>query len=139
MKKCIKPSPWAVILFGVVAAICIIGFIIEMITEASLPITNLLLFFLITGVFVFYLLKFLSQEKIYFDDNTFTVGGKTYGFDEITDITVDNEYVIRSVSTLRIRLFVNGEEVCHFAKDDSCGKDFINLMKKHGVTVSIDA
>lgn len=138
MKKCIRPSPWAVILFGVVTAICIIGFVIEMITEASLPITNVILFFLLTGVFVFYLLKFLSQEKIYFDESTFTVGGKTYGFDEITDVTVDNELVFRNVSTLRIKLYIGEEEICSFTKDDKGGKEFIAVMKKQGVSVSID-
>ena len=138
MKKTVRPLPWAVILFGVVTAICIIGFIIEMITEASLPITNVLLFFLMTGVFVFYLLKFLSQEKIYFDENGFTVGGKTYGFDEITDVTVDNEHVLRSVSTLRVKIYIGEDEVASFTKDDNGGKDFIAIMNKHGVKVSMD-
>lgn len=138
MKKCVRPSPYAVILFGVVTAICIIGFVIEMITEASLPITNVLLFFLMTGVFVFYLLKFLSQEKIYFDESTFTVGGKSYGFDEITDVTVDSEQVLRNMSTLRITLYIGEEEICDFTKSDSGAKEFIAFMQRRGVSISID-
>ena len=138
MKKTVKPSLWAVIFFGAVAAICIISFIVEMITEASLPITNVILFFLLTGVFVYYLMRYLGQEKIHFDENSFTVGGKTYGFDEITDVTVNNELVLRSVSTLRIKLYIGEEEICSFTKDDKGGKDCIAVMKKKGISVSID-
>lgn len=138
MKKTVKPSPYAVILFGIVAGICIIGFIIEMITEASLPITNVILFFLMTGVFVYYLMRYLGQEKIHFDENAFTVGGKTYSFDEITDVTVNNEQVLRHISTLRIKLYIGEEEICSFTKDDKGGKEFIAAMKNHGVSVSID-
>lgn len=138
MKKTVKPSPIAVIFFGTVAAICLIGFIAELVKDGYLSVANVLLLLLIGGVFVYYLLKYLSQEKIYFDENTFTVGDKTYGFDEITNVTVDNEQVLRNISTLRIRVFVNEEEVCHFAKDDRGGKEFIAVLKKQGVSVSID-
>ncbi len=138
MKKTVKPSLWALIIFGTGAAICIISFIIELITQASLPVTNVILFFLMTGVFVFYLMRYLGQEKIHFDEDSFTVGEKTYGFNEITDVTVNNELVLRSVSTLRIKLYIGEEEICSFTKDDKGGKDFIAVMKKHGVSVSID-
>lgn len=138
MKKTVKPSLWAVIIFGAGAAICIISFIIEMIKEASLPTTNVILFFLMTGVFVYYLMRYLGQEKIYFDEDSFTVGGKSYGYDEITDVTVNNELVLRNVSTLRIKLYIGEEEICSFTKDDKGGKEFISVMKKQGVNVSID-
>lgn len=138
MKKTVKPSPIAVIFFGTVAAICLIGFVAELVKDGYLSVANVLLLLLIAGVFVYYLLKYLSQEKIYFDENTFTVGDKTYGFDEITDVTVDNELVLRSVSTLRIKLYIGEEEICSFTKDDKGGKEFIAVMKKQGVSVSID-
>ncbi len=138
MKKTVKPSLWAVILFGVVTAICIISFIIELITQASLPVTNVILFFLMAGVFVYYLMRYLGQDKISFDEDSFTVGGKTYGFDEITDVIVNNELVLRSISTLRIRVYTGEEEICSFTKDDKGGKDFIAVMKKQGISVSID-
>lgn len=139
MKKTVKPSPWAMIIFGVLAAICLIDFVVEIITQAHLSVTNVLLIFLVAIVFVYYLMRYLGQEKIYFDENSFTVGGKTYGFDEITNVTVDNEYVLRHHSTLRIKVYIIGEEeICSFTKDDKGGKEFIELMKKNEVAISID-
>ncbi len=114
MKKTVKPSLWAVIFFGAVAGICLIGFVAELIKDGYLSFANVLLLLLIGGVFVYYLMRYLGQEKIYFDEDTFNVGGKTYGFDEITDVTVDNELVLRSVSTLRIKLYIGEEEICSF-------------------------
>ena len=93
---------------------------------------------LAVGIFVYELLKYLAQEKIEFDESSFTVGEKTYGYDEITNVTVNNEQVLRSVSTLRIKLYIGEDEVASFTKDDKGGKEFIAVMKKHGVSVSID-
>lgn len=138
MKKTVKPSMWVVIFFGAVAGICLIDFVAQLIKDGYLSFANVLLLLLIGGVFVYYLMRYLGQEKIYFDEDTFTVGGKTYGFDEITDVTVDNELVLRSVSTLRIKLYIGEEEIASFTKDDKGGKEFIAVMKKQGISVSID-
>ncbi len=138
MKKIVKASPLAAILFGVAALLCFafsVGeFVDTGVTSAATIAFDALVF--VAGVYT--LFKYFSQSKICFDDDGFTVDGKSYSYDEITDVTVNSEQVLRSVSTLRVRVYIGEDEVCNFTKDDSCGKDFINLMKKHGVTVSID-
>lgn len=138
MKKTVKPTPYAVILFGALAVICVIISIAEFADTLMTSAATIALDFLVIGVFIFFLIKFCYQEKIDFDEVSFTVGGKTYSFDEITKVTVNNEQVLRSVSTLRIKLYIGEDEICSFTKDDKGGKEFINTMKEQGVTVSID-
>lgn len=138
MKKTVKPASWAVILFGALAVLCIGISVAEFFDTLGTSAATLCLDALAIGVFVYQLIKYCSQEKIDFDENTFTVGDTTHGYDEITNVTVNNEQILRSVSTLRIKLYIGEDEVASFTKDDSGGKDFIAVMKKHGVTVSID-
>ncbi len=138
MKKTVKPASWAVILFGALAVLCIITSIAEFISTGSTSAAAIALDALAFIGFGIFLTRYLGQEKIDFDENTFTVGDTTYGYDEITNVTVNNEHILRSVSTLRIKLYIGEDEVASFTKDDSGGKDFIAVMKKHGITVSID-
>lgn len=138
MKKTVKPSPIIMIFFGILAAICILIVICETTSEWSLSFENALLCILVIGVFAFFFFKFFSQKKIEFDENSFTVGEKTYGFDEITNVTVNSEQILRSVSTLRVKLYIGENEIASFTKDDKCGKDFIAVMKNNGVKLSIE-
>lgn len=138
MKKTVKPTSWQVILFGALAVVCIGISVAEFFDTLGTSAATLCLDALAIGVFVYQLIKYCSREKIDFDEASFTVGGKTYGFDEITKVTVNNEQVLRSVSTLRIRLYIDEDEIASFTKDDKGGKDFIAVMKKQGVSVSID-
>lgn len=138
MKKTVKPTPYVVILFGALAVLCIGISVAEFFDAFGTSAATLCLDALAIGVFVYQLIKYCSQEKINFDDVSFSVGGKTYSFDEITNVTVNSEQVLRSVSTLRIKLYIGEEEICSFTKDDKGGKEFINTMKEQGVTVSID-
>lgn len=138
MKKTVKPSPFAVLLFGTLNVICA-GLLIKLITEegsdfgmVAFPVL------LLVGVFVFYLFRYLGQSRIEFDESTFTVDGETYSYKEITDVTVDSEQVLRRMSTLRITLYKGEEEICDFTKNDIGAKEFIAVMKKHRVSISID-
>lgn len=138
MKKTVKPAPLKVGILGAGAAILLILTIVEVFREFDSVFILGLMDLLAVGIFVYELLKYLAQEKIEFDESSFTVGEKTYGYNEITNVTVNNEQVLRSVSTLRIKLYIGEDEVASFTKDDSGGKDFIAVMKKHGITVSVD-
>ena len=138
MKKTVKPSPVTVIVCGVAAVLGVGAAIGELVSTGSSSAPSIALNAIVIGAFIFFLLKFLSQSKIYFDEKAFTVDGTNYRFGEITNVTVDSEQVLRNVSTLRITLYKGEDEICSFTKNDSGGKEFIAVMKKHGITVSID-
>ncbi len=138
MKKTVKPSPFAAIFFGVAAGLCLIISVIDFIKYTEFSIMNVILNLIVGGVFVYYLLKYLSQEKISYDENGFTVGEETHSFSDITNVTVNSEQIIRSISTLRIKVYIEEEEICSFTKDDKGGKDFIAVLKSNDVTVNID-
>lgn len=138
MKKTVKPSPVTVIVCGVAAVLGVGTAIGELVSVGSSSAASMALNIILIVAFVFFFLKYKSQSKIYFDENTFTVDGHDYSFGEITDVTVDSEQILRSVSTLRIRLYIDEDEIASFTKDDKGGKDFITAMKNHGVSVSID-
>ncbi len=136
--KTVKPSSWAVIFFGVAAGLCLIISVADFIKYTEFSIMNAILNLLVGGVFVYYLLKYFSQEKICYDENGFTVGEETHSFSDITNVTVNSEQIMRNISTLRIEVYIGENEVCSFTKDDMGGKDFIALLKKNDVTVNID-
>lgn len=138
MKKTVKPSPVTVIVCGVAAVLGVGTAIGELVSVGSSSAASMALNIILIVAFVFFFLKYKSQSKIYFDENTFTVDGRDYSFGEITDVTVDSEQILRSVSTLRLTLYTGEEEICSFTKSDSGAKDFIALMKKHAVELSID-
>ncbi|MEE1320693.1 MAG: hypothetical protein UHM85_04050 [Acutalibacteraceae bacterium] len=138
MKKTVKPSPWVVILFGIMALFCLVLTISGFITGNTTVFPEILIDLVVVGAFIWLLLKYLSQEKIFYDENSFTVGEKTYGYEDITNVIVDSEQIIRSVSTLRIKVYIGEEEICSFTKDDKGGKDFIAVLKNNDVTVNID-
>ncbi len=138
MKKTVKPSPFTAIFFGVAAGLCLIISVADFIKYTEFSIMSVILNLLVGGVFVYYLLKYLSQERISYDENSFTVGEKTYNYGDITNVTVDSEQLIRNISTLRIKVYIEEEEICSFTKDDKGGKDFIAVLKSNDVTVNID-
>lgn len=138
MKKTVRPSPVAVLLFGFFTVICTAGAVAAAIDGGSFPAEIMFPLLILAGVFVFYLLKYLAQSKIEFDEDSFTVDGKTYSYDEITEVTVDSEQVLRNMSTLRITLYIGEEKICDFTKSDSGAKQFIALLQRHGASVSID-
>lgn len=138
MKKTVKPLLWPTVFFGVAAGLCLIISVIDFIKYPDFSIMNVLLNLLVIGAFVCFLFKYLSQEKILYDENTFTVGEKTYNYVDITNVTVSSEQIIRNVSTLRINIYIGEEEICSFTKDDKGGKDFIAVLKNNAVTVNID-
>lgn len=138
MKKTVRPMSWMMILFGIVAVICVVTSFAEFISTGSSSAAAIALDALAFIGFGIYLVRYLRQGKIEFDENNFTVGETTYRYDEITRASVDNEQILRSASTLMIKLFIGEDEIARFTKDDKGGKDFIAEMKKHGVSVSID-
>lgn len=138
MKKAVKPSPWVVILFGIMTVLCFALTISGFITGYTSVLSEILIDLLVAGVFIWVLLKYLSQKKIFYDENSFTVGEKTYSYEAITVVTVDAEQIIRNVSTLRINIYIGEEEICSFTKDDKGGKDFIAVLKNNAVKVNID-
>lgn len=138
MKKTVKPSPVTVIVCGAAAALGIGTAIAELISKGGNSAPAMAINAILIGAFVFFFLKFRSQSKIYFNESSFTVDGTDYRYDEITDATVKSEQILRNISTLRVTLFKGDEEIASFTKDDIGGKEFIEAMKKHGVSVSID-
>lgn len=138
MKKTVKPASWQVIVCGVAAVLGIGEAIAELVSTGGSSAPSIALNAIVIGAFIFFLLKFLSQSKIYFDEKAFTVDGTNYRFGEITNVTVKDEQIIRGVSTLRLTLYKGEDEICSFTKNDSGGKEFIAVLKKHGVSVSID-
>lgn len=137
MKKVIKPSPVMVIIFGGIAIVCIGISIAEFIDTYSTSAATICLDALAAIAFGIYLVRYCSQVKIEFDENTFTVGEKSYGFDEISKVTVDSEQILRSWSTLRVKIYIGEDEICTFTKDDKGAKEFIDLMEKHGVKIKL--
>lgn len=137
MKKEIKPSPLMMIIFGVLAVLCVGISVAEFVDTYGTSAGTMCMDALVIGVFIYYLINFLSREKVEFDEEEFTVDGTAYGFDEITDVTVDSEQVLRSWSTLRLKIYVGEDEVCTFTKDDKGAKEFISLMEKHGVKIKL--
>ena len=138
MKKTVKPASWQVIVCGIAAVLGVGAAIAEFLSTGSNSAQAMALNAILIGAFIFFFLKFRSQSKIYFDESSFTVDGTDYRYGEITNITVKDEQIIRGVSTLRVTLYKGEDEICSFTKNDSGGKDFIAVMKKHGVSVSID-
>ncbi len=138
MKKQVIPSPWMVIFFGAMAAFCVFVTFSDIISGTSALFPEVLIDLLVIGVFIWLLQKYLSQKKISYDDITFTVDGKAYSYEAITDVTADAEQVIRNIPTLRIKIYIDGEEICSFTKADKGGKDFISLLKSKGITVNIE-
>ena len=137
MKKVIKPSPLLVILFGIATAICLILTVIEFIKKSEFVFSELLMDLVVIGFLVYFIMKYRKQDKIHFDENTFTVGGKNYLFTDITKVTVDSERVTRSFSTLRLEVYAGENMICTFTKDDEGAKEFISLMEKHGVKIKV--
>lgn len=138
MKKEVKPSPLTVIIFGVAVCLCLIFTASGFFTEKSLIFPELLMDLVVAGVFVWILLKYLSQKSISYDEKCFSVDGKTYYYTDITNVTVDAEQIMRNVSTLRIKVYIDEEEICTFTKDDKGGKDFIAVLKNNDVAVNIE-
>ena len=138
MKKTVRPMSWMVILFGIVAVLCVVTSFVEFISTGSSSAAAICLDALVLISFGIYLSRYLGQEKIEFDENSFTVGHTTYSFEDITNVTVNSEQILRSASTLRLKLYIGEEEIASLTKDDKGGKEFIAEMKKHGVSVSID-
>lgn len=138
MKKTVKPILWVVILFGIMAVFCSALTVSGFIKGDISVFPEVLIDMIVIVAFVWVLLKYLSQEKILYDENSFTVGEKTYSYSDITNVTVDSEQIIRNVSTLRINIYIGEEEICSFTKDDKGGKDFISVLKRNDVAVNIE-
>lgn len=136
--KRVRPTPIAVIFFGLINVICI-GMVIKLITEQGSDFGAVVFpVLLLVGIFVFYLFKYLGQSKIEFDESSFIVDGETYNYNEITNAVVDSKQILRGIPTLKITLCKHGEEICDFTKNDSGAKEFIYIIKKHGVSINID-
>ena len=138
MKKEVKPSPLTVIILGVAMCICVVFTVAGFFTENSLIFPELLMDLVVACGFVWLLLKYLSQKSISYDEKCFIVDGKTYYYTDITNVTVEAEQFIRNVSTLRIKVYIDKEEICSFTKDDKGGKDFIAVLKNNDVAVNIE-
>ena len=139
MKQKIKPSPYTVLIFGVLLAVAGIVVGLDAYTggtptfEETLGTAALIIFF------VYYLIKFIFAKRIEFDFDGFTVKGKTYRFAEISEAEISYKRVlvpgkrIRFCTLTRVRLYIRGERVLTFTDDDVGYKDFVGLLKKHRV------
>lgn len=148
MKKVIKPSPYFMILFGIMAAIA--GFSIAVdVTTGGTPSTKEYMCCAGASIcFIFFLFKYIFRERIYFDEDTFTVRGKTYRFSEITKAAIVNKSsnflfdVLTKgwgrYSVTGITVDAKGERVMSFNKEDPGAEEFIALMKKHRIKFTVN-
>ena len=137
MKKAIKPSPVMLLIFCIVSVICIAisiaGFIDTHTSSPEIICCDVL----VIGAFIFYLIKFLSREKVEFDEEEFTVDGTVYGFSNISKVYAEPTQVVRGITTLKFDVYVKKECIFSFTKNESGAKEFISLMEKHGVKIKV--
>ena len=137
MKKTVNPSPWPAVFFGAVAFFCLASTIFSFVKGGTGIFHEILIDLVVVGVFVWLLLRYFSQEKILYDEKSFTVGKKTYSYEDITNVTVEAEKVVSGMPTLRMNVYAGDDKICTFTKDDKGGKDFIVYMRNHGVVLNI--
>lgn len=147
MEKVIKPSPVMMLAFGLVAAVT--GGIIALDAgTGGTPEDNLVLVCIGASIcFIVYLIIFIFKKRIKFDFDTFTVRGNTYRFSQISDVvigyrlSVNPHYRRRRLRIISreqtIRVYVHGESVFSFTKDDIGADDFIALLKKHRIKFTV--
>lgn len=147
MEKVIKPSPVMMLAFGLVAAVT--GGIIALdVKTGGTPEDNLVLVCIGASIcFIVYLIIFIFKKRIKFDFDTFTVRGNTYRFSQISDVvigyrlSVNPHYRRRTLRIISreqtIRVYVHGESVFSFTKDDIGADDFIALLKKHRIKFTV--
>ena len=156
MKKTIRPSPLMLLLNGGITAF--LAFII--ITDTSTggePVFEEVLVCIVTGLmFIYYLIRYILRGKVHFDDEAFTVHGKTYSFSCITRAVVSNQTVGISPSIgwilclfgrarrlfsthteQKIEIYAKGVYVFSFTRDEPGSEDFIDVLKKHRVRFTV--
>lgn len=138
MKKIVRPSFFRVIFSGALTVICVADLIVETIRKYGISAINAIITLMVAGVFTYYLLDLLTQDKIYFDENTFTVKDKSYRFSEITRVEADNEHYMGHISRLKLKIYVGEEYVARFSKSDPGARALIEEMKNHQVTITVD-
>ena len=80
-----------------------------------------------------------SAKNVFFDEDTFTVGDRTFKFTQISNVDVDSVHNVRGwASTLRFEIYVDGEYVLTFSKNEKGARDFIRMLKKHDISISVD-
>lgn len=139
MKQKIKPSPVAVMITGVFFAFSIIFTGKDIVLYNSLPDKEFIGIPIFAAIVFFcFLAAYLLGKKIEFDEENFTVGSKTYKFSEISKVEVKPAEVMRGIATFELEVYVKDKLVCSFTKAEKGSDEFVELMKKHGITVSID-
>ena len=125
------------LIFCIVSVICIAisiaGFIDTHTSSPEIICCDVL----VIGAFIFYLIKFLSREKVEFDEEEFTVDGTVYGFSNISKVYAEPTQVVRGITTLKFDVYVKKECIFSFTKNESGAKEFISLMEKHGVKIKV--
>lgn len=125
------------IIFGVLAVLCVGISVAEFVDTYGTSAGTMCMDALVIGVFIYYLIKFLSREKVEFDEEEFTVDGTAYGFSDISKVYAEPTQVIRGVTTLKFDVYVKKECIFSFTKNESGAKEFISLMEKHGVKIKV--
>lgn len=149
MKKVIKPSPINLLIFGIVAVVVAIIICIDTATGGTPADEEYLLCVGSVICFVFFLVKYILRGKVYFDDDTFTVHGKTYKFSQISDAVIRNKRTNFAINVLfsilfklrrfhhfgsytkKIEIYVKNEYVMSFTEDEPGANEFIALLKRH--------
>ena len=134
MKKTIKPSPAMIIVLGFVLVLCV-G---VMLLGIEMPEEFTILFIGVAVCFVYLLFTFFTRDKIEFDEETFTIGSKTYKFSDISKVEVEAGELMRGLPVLEFSVYVNDKRVLELSEGEKGTDEFIACVKKHGVTVSID-
>lgn len=137
-KKTIKPSPIMLILSSVILLLAAAGFIVELTQLGEISSKGILISIVAVVLFGYSAVNFFTREKVEFDKNTFTVDGVQYEFSDISNADASAVQVLRGYSTLEIEIYVKGEYLFDFRKNESGAKEFIAAMKRHGVVINIE-
>lgn len=148
MKKVIKPSPVMLLIYAIITGV--LAFIVIIDIDGGEGYAMVLPCIASGVMFIFYLLRYILRGRVYFDDDTFTVYGKTYNFSQISRAVTGYEIVgvlprlfsrRRRLFSLhredKIEIYVKGEYVFSFTFDEPGAKEFAAMLKKHRVKFRI--
>lgn len=141
MKKTIKPSPVMLMLFGIVLVVTAFVMIVDVKTGGTPEMKEILVCIGSALGLIFYLAECILRGKVHFDEDTFTVRGKTYNFSQISDAVIGSTSIFfvryKFGSTQKIKIYVKGDYVFSFNKDDPGSEDFIAMLKKHRIKFTV--
>ncbi len=132
MKKTIRPSVALVVWLALLFAVGFIG------TVGDDSSVKYLLIGISVALFVVAFIRYFTGKRIDFDEESFTVDGKTYKFTEITRAEVSSVLITRNTSTLCFKIYVGEEMVAKFTKAQKNAEEFISCMNKFDIKLNVE-